>query len=40
MHDRGGTTQKVLGGLVAVGAVATLVWVVLTGDAGSRSVWS
>jgi hypothetical protein len=39
MHDRAGTTRTVLGGLVAIGAVATLVWVVLTGDAGSRSVW-
>jgi hypothetical protein len=40
LHDRAGTARTVLGGLVALGAVATLVWVVLTGDAGSRSVWS
>ena len=40
LHDRAGTTRNVLGGLVAVGAVATLVWVLLTGDAGSRAVWS
>jgi len=39
-HSRTGTARTVLGGLVAVGAVATLVWVVLTGDAGARSVWS
>jgi hypothetical protein len=39
-HDRPGTTRTVLGGLVAIGAVATLVWVLLTGDAGSRAVWS
>src|ERR1700752_5321040 len=38
LHDRDGTRKMVLGGLVAIGAVATLVWVVLTGDAGSRSV--
>ena len=28
------------GALVAISAVATLVWVALTGDAGSRAVWS
>jgi hypothetical protein len=26
--------------LVVISAVATLVWVGLTGDAGSRAVWS
>jgi hypothetical protein len=40
LHDRAGARKIVLGALVAVSAVATLVWVVLTGDAGSRSVWS
>jgi uncharacterized membrane protein YebE (DUF533 family) len=39
LHTRTGATRMALGALVAVGAVATLVWVVLTGDAGSRSVW-
>jgi hypothetical protein len=40
LHDREGTRKLVLGALVAISAVATLVWVVLTGDAGSRAVWS
>jgi hypothetical protein len=40
LHDRRGTTRTVLGVLVAVTAVGTLVWVILTGDAGARSVWS
>jgi hypothetical protein len=39
LHDREGTRKMVLGALTVVGAVATLVWVGLTGDAGSRSVW-
>ncbi len=39
-HDRAGTARTVLGALVAISAVATLVWVALTGDAGSRAVWS
>jgi hypothetical protein len=39
LHDREGSRKLVLSALVAVGAVATLVWVGLTGDAGSRSVW-
>ena len=38
-HDRTGTARTVLGALVAISAVATLVWVGLTGDAGSRAVW-
>ncbi len=38
-HDRRGTARTVLGVLVAVSALATLVWVALTGDAGSRAVW-
>ena len=40
LHDREGTRKTVLGALVAIFAVLTLVWVVLTGDAGSRAVWS
>ena len=39
-HSRMGTARTVLSALVAICAVATLVWVALTGDAGSRSVWS
>jgi multidrug transporter EmrE-like cation transporter len=39
-HDRTSTTRTVLGALVVISAVATLVWVGLTGDAGSRAVWS
>jgi hypothetical protein len=39
-HSRPGTARTVLGILVALSAVATLVWVGLTGDAGSRAVWS
>jgi uncharacterized membrane protein len=40
LHDRAGTRRTVLNVLVAVLAVLTLVWVFLTGDAGSRAVWS
>jgi hypothetical protein len=40
LHDREGTRKLVLNVLVVIGALATLVWVVLTGDAGSRAVWS
>ena len=39
-HNRPGTRAQVLGALVAIGALATLVWVGLTGDAGARAVWS
>ena len=39
-HGRTGSTRMLLAALVAVSAVATLVWVALTGDAGSRAVWS
>jgi hypothetical protein len=39
LHARTGATRTALGALLAVGAVATLVWVFLTGEAGSRSVW-
>ena len=38
-HDRTGTIRTVLGALIAISAVATLVWVALTGDAGARAVW-
>jgi uncharacterized membrane protein len=40
LHDRTGATRTALSVLVGVGAVGTLVWVLLTGDAGSRAVWS
>jgi hypothetical protein len=39
LHDLTGTRGKVLGALVVVLAVLTLVWTVLTGDAGARAVW-
>lgn len=39
LHDRAGTRRTVLGALVAVLAILTLVWTVLTGDAGARAVW-
>jgi len=38
-HSRSGTSRVVLGALVAVGAVGTLVWTILTEDAGARAVW-
>jgi len=38
-HHRAGAARWLLSGLVAVGAVLTLVWVVLTGDAGAQAVW-
>ena len=38
-HNRPGTLRTALGVLVVIGAVATLVWVGLTGDAGARAVW-
>jgi len=38
-HDRTGAIRTVLGALVVISAVAMLVWVGLTGDAGSRAVW-
>ena len=38
-HDRPGSTRTALGAFVdVISAVATLVWVGLTGDAGSRAV--
>jgi hypothetical protein len=39
LHDRAGSSRTLLGALVAVTAIGTLVWVVLTGDAGARSAW-
>ena len=33
------SVRVVLGVLVVVGAVVTLIWVVLTGEAGARAVW-
>ena len=38
-HSRTGTVRTALGVLVVLSAVGTLVWVILTGDAGSRAVW-
>jgi glucan phosphoethanolaminetransferase (alkaline phosphatase superfamily) len=35
----GATTVRVLGILAVVAAVGATTWIVLTGDAGSRSVW-
>jgi hypothetical protein len=39
LHDRRGAVRLALAGLVAVAAVATLVYTVLTGDAGAQAVW-
>jgi hypothetical protein len=39
LHSRTGPLRIVLGVLVAVGAVATLVWTFLTGEAGAQAVW-
>lgn len=39
LHQRNGVLRWLLGGALAVGAVAVLVLVVLTGDAGARAVW-
>jgi hypothetical protein len=38
-HAKAGAARYALSGLVVVGAVLTLVWTALTGDAGARSVW-
>lgn len=38
-HTRTGVVRTVLSGLVAVSAVVTLVYVVLTGDAGAQVAW-
>ncbi len=39
LHRRGGPLRLALAAVVGVGAVATLVAVVLTGDAGAKAVW-
>jgi hypothetical protein len=39
LHDRAGAVRYVLSALVVVGAVLTLVWTILTGDAGAQAVW-
>jgi hypothetical protein len=39
LHSRTGPARVVLGALVVIGAVLTLVWVALTGEAGARAVW-
>jgi hypothetical protein len=39
LHDRTGATRIVLNVLVVVGAVLTLIWIGLTGEAGARAVW-
>ncbi|GEP34555.1 hypothetical protein NSZ01_23230 [Nocardioides szechwanensis] len=38
-HTRTGPVRLVMGGLVAASAVVTLVYVVLTGDAGAQVAW-
>ena len=38
-HAREGAARYALSGLVVVGAVLTLVWTVMTGDAGAQAVW-
>ena len=39
LHSRTGTSRIVLGSLVVIGAVFTLTWIALTGEAGARAVW-
>lgn len=39
-HTRTGALRAVLSGLVLVGAIATGVYVVLTGDAGAQAAWN
>jgi hypothetical protein len=39
LHTRTGPVRVLLSVLVAVGAIATLVWTALTGDAGAQAVW-
>jgi hypothetical protein len=39
-HRRTGVARYTLGGLVVAGALATLVYTFLTGEAGSTAVWS
>jgi uncharacterized membrane protein len=38
-HTRSGAVRVVMSGLVAASAVVTLVYVVLTGDAGAQIAW-
>ncbi len=38
-HRSGGAVRLLLSVLLLAGAVATIVWTVLTGDAGSQAVW-
>ena len=38
-HHRIGPVRILLSALVAIGAVATLIYTILTGDAGARAVW-
>jgi hypothetical protein len=39
LHRRSGAARVVLGSLVVVGALLTVVWIALTGEAGARAVW-
>lgn len=39
LHDRTGAVRATLGVLLVGSAVATLVYVILTGDAGAQAVW-
>jgi hypothetical protein len=39
LHERKGVVRGVLTGLVVAGAVGTLVYTVLTGDAGAKIAW-
>jgi hypothetical protein len=39
LHERRGAVRVALAGLVSVAAIATLVYTVLTGDAGAQAVW-
>lgn len=39
LHERRGAARLALAGLVSLAAVATLVYTVLTGDAGAQAVW-
>ena len=39
LHSRTGAARMVLGLLVVIGAVLTLIWIALTGEAGARAVW-
>ena len=39
LHTRTGALRILLSVLVAAGAIATLIWTFLTGDAGAQAVW-